>query len=636
MTRVAATLLCVCLLVLALPARGEPRARTTLALVIGSNRGAVVARPDLHFADDDAARYVETFRMLASVDDVALLTSFDRDSDRQHASLRERAKPPSRANVRAVASAFAQRVKELRAAGGDVDFYFVFAGHGDVDHGEGFLELEDGRFTSRDLEELLRTVSATRAHVILDSCNSVFMVSARKPGGHHFATGEAAARQLATRMPDVGVFLSTSAEEEVFEWSELGAGIFSHVVRSGLAGAADADGDGAVSYAELRAFVEVATRTVPNPRYRPQVFARGPGGRDDVVLFTPRAARAKRLRVEPGDARRVTVRDADDVPWVDAHCETGAACTLVIPDRAAARASVETYRVDPAGMHSLGRVAFAAADDQPVLLASLPAAEASGSARGPRELFRALFREPFGPRAFEQIAARPPLAEPVFGVTNETVERHRLLLGQVSGSQRAHRIAMFAGAAAAGALGRGTGIAVMAREGAEEPWTTAKIFGVTQTVVGATLLALSPFTLLYPESSERLHADFERDLAAHPDDRAGVLARAERRLFDAAKAARDERMFGLLVAGGHACLALGVFVVNEVQSEPLDAIRIGVGGSLVLLGATAFTQLVPTELERFADLWRNDPARSAAPRFRPRFAVAPTLGGGMATITGRF
>jgi len=42
----------------------------------------------------------------------------------------------------------------------------------------------------------------------------------------------------------VGVFLSTSAESEVFGWSELQSGVFSHAVRSGLMGAADANHDG--------------------------------------------------------------------------------------------------------------------------------------------------------------------------------------------------------------------------------------------------------------------------------------------------------------------------------------------------------------------------------------------------------
>src|SRR5690606_15812874 len=106
----------------------------------------------------------------------------------------------------------------------------------------------------------------------------------RKPGGRRFATPEDAARALSSRLPNVGVFLSTSADGEAFEWSEIQSGIFSHVVRSGLLGAADANADGSVSYVELAAFVDTATSEVPNPLMRPQVFARGPGALDDAPI----------------------------------------------------------------------------------------------------------------------------------------------------------------------------------------------------------------------------------------------------------------------------------------------------------------------------------------------------------------
>ena len=36
-------------------------------------------------------------------------------------------------------------------AGDTAEFYFVFAGHGDVDRGRGFLQLTDGAFDAGDL-----------------------------------------------------------------------------------------------------------------------------------------------------------------------------------------------------------------------------------------------------------------------------------------------------------------------------------------------------------------------------------------------------------------------------------------------------------------------------------------------------
>ena len=53
---------------------------------------------------------------------------------------------------------------------------------------------------------------------------------------------------------NVGLLLSTSSARESHEWSGFESGVFSHEVRSGLYGAADADGDGRVSYAEIAAF----------------------------------------------------------------------------------------------------------------------------------------------------------------------------------------------------------------------------------------------------------------------------------------------------------------------------------------------------------------------------------------------
>src|SRR5260370_4200525 len=279
-----------------------PPERTVLALIVTNNGGGGLGRPDLHYADDDGAKYYEVFRTIATEDATFLLTHFDRDTDRLFAHLRGKAQTPDGAHVDAASRELAQRARSALALGKSVDFYFVFAGHGDVDQGQGFIELADGHLTGDDLEALLKSIPSTRSHVILDSCNSFFVLGARKAGGQHFATSEDAARKLSERLPNVGLFLSTSADGKVFEWSELQSGIFSHAVRSGLAGAADANGDGIVSYAELRAFVNVASPVVRNPAYRPQVFARAPGGRDGAALFE--IAPKETFRADPMTARQ--------------------------------------------------------------------------------------------------------------------------------------------------------------------------------------------------------------------------------------------------------------------------------------------------------------------------------------------
>ena len=120
---------------------------------------------------------------------------------------------------------------------------------GDVQGGRGRLELADGAIDADYLErEVIVSMNADVGHVLLDSCNSFFVLNPRKPGGRRWATPEDTTRGVAQRHPNVGVLLSTNAEADVYEWSQLEAGVFSHEVRSGLTGAADVDGDGQVTY----------------------------------------------------------------------------------------------------------------------------------------------------------------------------------------------------------------------------------------------------------------------------------------------------------------------------------------------------------------------------------------------------
>ncbi|HXN30529.1 MAG TPA: caspase family protein, partial [Polyangiaceae bacterium] len=286
MRRVLLVLFAVFVVTLAAPAgqAAVPAHRAAFAVVIGNNRSLGSRRPDLHYADDDAAKYFAILQTVAP-DQVSLLADFDDDTARLFPEARVRAVAPTRAELLRVGRELAVRVQAAADAGSETDVYFVFAGHGDVDQGIGFVDLADARFTSLDLEQWLRAIPFSRAHVILDSCTSFFMFGARGPGGRYYATPEDALRSLAARLPNVGVFLSTSAEGESFEWSEIQSGVFSHVVRSGLLGAADADGDGNVSYVELAAFVATATADVANPNMRPHVFSRGPGGRDDQPII---------------------------------------------------------------------------------------------------------------------------------------------------------------------------------------------------------------------------------------------------------------------------------------------------------------------------------------------------------------
>src|SRR5262249_34107667 len=165
-------------------------------------------------------------------------------------------------------------------------------------------------------------------------------------GGRRFATPADASAGLAQRVPNVGVFVSTSAEAEVFEWSALQSGVFSHAVRSGLAGAADANHDGAISYDELRAFVDTATAEIKNSAFRPKVYARGPGGDDQAAIVAPIAAPddgGLRLTLDAARPIRLTIRDRDELPWLDLYKEPGALLTLRLPAAASSADERDTH-----------------------------------------------------------------------------------------------------------------------------------------------------------------------------------------------------------------------------------------------------------------------------------------------------
>ena len=305
------------------PAFAASSESDVFAIVITNNRSHNLERPDLQYADDDGARYHALFRGVAPPDHVFLMTTFDRASAAAYPALAKSARPPTRASLRAVVADVASATAASRRAGRKTEVYFVFAGHGDVDNGAGFLELEDARIDGHFLEtEVVERVGADVQHLILDSCNSFFVVKPRRPGGRRWATPKDLAMGFAQRHPQVGLFLSTNAEAEVYEWWEFESGILSHEVRSGLSGAADADRNGFVSYVELASFVDRANQRLPREGLRPHLFHRGPAGHNQMPLFASGNLLGRRLSLGE-EATRLWIRSSDGKRLLDVHKEPG-------------------------------------------------------------------------------------------------------------------------------------------------------------------------------------------------------------------------------------------------------------------------------------------------------------------------
>jgi hypothetical protein len=606
-------------------AHAAPTSPHVLALVVTNNHSPQSGRPELHYADDDGAKYYDLFRMRAADDDVELLTDFDRDSRSLFPVAQQKAHSPTVAEVRAAVTRLATRVHAATAAGEKTELYFVFAGHGDVDHGRGFLELRDGRITSEDLEGILHDIGATQTHVILDSCNSFFVLSPRKPGGRQIEVTEQAAQSLSARLPTVGVMLSTSAEAEVFEWSELQSGIFSHAVRSGLAGAADANGDGTISYDELRAFVDIASARIKNPLYRPKVFAHAPGGNGATAIFDGVGATARRIAVAAGPSR-LTVRDPSELPWIDINLEPGAATTLLLPTAWAEGATVEVRAADG----SVARRALPTGESK-VELAALEPATTATAARGRDEMLSDLFAAPFGPHAYAAWQDETQhAAPPVYGVSSDDAERMRLLLAQVASSERFTR-----------RIG-GTAVLLMGAALATEPlWgygdesTRTQAFEV---VAGSAIGALGLAGLFKPSGGEWLYRNYVRSMANPRADQARVVAATEERLEALADHWRFQRKlwFGMGVAVG----AIGVTgVVAATQDSSLSSrdrttLEIALGGTAALGLVMAVAATHETPVEQMRELWRSDPDLSRMPRVQ--LSVAPVRGGAGLGLLGSF
>jgi hypothetical protein len=389
----------VALVLIAGPASAAERAATParFAVVIGANQSVDPGVAPLRYADDDAANYQDLFRTLGAR--TYLLSRFDENTRRLHPQAVAEAQDPRRPELLRVLDQVVADVARARARQVRTVLYFVFAGHGDVQNGRGYLALEDSRLYGSDLEQLvLDRVHADEAHMIVDACYSVFLAFSRGPGGERREShGFAALGGLGARA-DVGLLLSTSSARESHEWSEFQAGIFSHEVRSGFLGAADADGDGQISYREIAAFVERANAAVPNEKFRPDVYAKPPA--NTTALLDLRPALAHRLELEGEPAGHYLLERADGVRLADFHGSPGQRLRLI---RLASAGRLFLRRV--------GAVDEYVMDAGPDVLRfdQLPAQQMQAQARGAaHESFSLLFTLPFSQHDVDGFVWRAP------------------------------------------------------------------------------------------------------------------------------------------------------------------------------------------------------------------------------------
>jgi hypothetical protein len=302
--------------------------QVAFALILGVSKSPSVEQEVLRYADDDAARYDELFRAMGF--GTFVLSRFDENTLQLHPDSARRARPPRYEEYRRTLLALANEIRTAKQGGAAPSLYFVYAGHGQIQQNHGTLALEDAWLKDSDLYDAIVQLDATRTHVIVDACHADSLVLERGPGGNRRrAQGFV---ELAARVsdPKVGLFLSSSATGEAHEWEGFQAGVFSHEVRSGLYGAADADGDGRISYRELAGFVQRANQSVRNERYRPQVLARAPGATD--ALLDLRFLKTRRLLLSETDpGAHQFLEDERGVRVLDFHNSEGKKTSLYLP-----------------------------------------------------------------------------------------------------------------------------------------------------------------------------------------------------------------------------------------------------------------------------------------------------------------
>jgi hypothetical protein len=239
------------------------RAATRLAVVVGNNVGGP-DDPTLRFAQSDAARIAQILTTLGdfAASDVALLEG--RGADEMRA---------------AISSAEARLLRE----GPDGVLFVFYSGHADA---EG-LHLGGTTFPLDGLESLVgRSEVATRVMVV-DACRSGMLTQTK--GGRQAASFDVRLSPPANPR-GLAIITSSASGEEAQESGELGASFFTHHFAAALLGAADQDGDGAVTLGE--AFAYAARHTVAATaltRAGPQhpTFKLSLGGREELVLTRP-------------------------------------------------------------------------------------------------------------------------------------------------------------------------------------------------------------------------------------------------------------------------------------------------------------------------------------------------------------
>ncbi|MBN2714547.1 MAG: hypothetical protein JXX14_01755 [Deltaproteobacteria bacterium] len=288
-------ILCCILLSVGSAQANETQGRSYVVLV-GNNAPPDAQRGQLatlRYADDDVIRVYYYFKRFAT--QVHLLTVPDEASQRRYPDIASVAQVPSMANLQRVVASLSLQIERDKAKGHTPVVYLYFSGHG-VKNEQGIpgLVLADGKLTRDKLyQKVIEAMDAEYTHLFVDACYAEGIVGSRgmfdqeesatqvmlTPEEHRVSS-----LPVASRVPGLGIFVSSSANRQSHEWSKLESGVFTHVVLSGLSGLADINNDGRIAYSELYAFTLAANRGVKKSLARVQVVVAPPKRNQNVPI----------------------------------------------------------------------------------------------------------------------------------------------------------------------------------------------------------------------------------------------------------------------------------------------------------------------------------------------------------------
>jgi hypothetical protein len=418
---------------LALPIQHAHAHRVLYAVAIGNNAapGGEQRLEDLRYADDDAVKWLRLFA--GSRGQSALLAAFDSDTALRYPELRARALSPSYVNLKRTLEAYRTLMRADRARGDRPVLFLTFSGHGvDAARGEPALALVDQPLTRALLYgEILPLTIDADTHLIIDACRAEGVLGVRGAFDVELEgetvpldareRGALLEAQSLAAFPRVGVLLASSADQESYEWSRIEGGVFSHELLSALRGGADVNGDLAVHYSEVRAFLAAANREIHNARARPNLIAYVPAQRADAPLLDLADLLGVRfLHGDAGKLGRFFVELDNGERVLEANLAAGTRVALALPrDRVAfvRRQALEAEL--PKG-------------NAAVRIAALSFTRASVSARGSveRSLRDALFASPYGSSDYRGFVASVGVPGVTFGtpkpIANDAVQPSKL------------------------------------------------------------------------------------------------------------------------------------------------------------------------------------------------------------------